>query len=52
MKPSVQDLDAWEKLGNPGWGWEALSPYYRKAEKYVLVYFSAKHCAYHALMEA
>ena len=24
-------VDAWEKLGNPGWNWSALKPYYAKA---------------------
>ncbi|KAL9108667.1 MAG: hypothetical protein Q9227_006613 [Pyrenula ochraceoflavens] len=28
------ELDAWEDLGNHGWNWEALLPYYKKAEKY------------------
>lgn len=28
--PSRSGLNAWEGLGNPGWGWEGLSPYIRK----------------------
>lgn len=28
--PSVADIDAFEVLGNPGWGWEGLNPYMRK----------------------
>lgn len=28
--PSRSGLNAWEALGNPGWGWEGLSPYIRK----------------------
>ncbi|KFY04700.1 hypothetical protein O988_00580 [Pseudogymnoascus sp. VKM F-3808] len=31
--PSKVGMDAWEKLGNPGWGWEGLSPYIRKFHK-------------------
>ncbi|KAF4589165.1 GMC oxidoreductase [Ophiocordyceps camponoti-floridani] len=26
-------FDAWERLGNPGWNWEALLPYYKQVEK-------------------
>ncbi|OBT67941.1 hypothetical protein VE03_02500 [Pseudogymnoascus sp. 23342-1-I1] len=31
--PSRVGMDAWERLGNPGWGWEGLSPYIRKFHK-------------------
>jgi len=27
---SKGDYDAWEALGNPGWGWNGLLPYFRK----------------------
>ena len=27
---SAADYDAWERLGNLGWGWEGLLPYFKK----------------------
>lgn len=27
-----QDFDDWKALGNPGWGWEDVLPYFRKSE--------------------
>ncbi|KAL2133538.1 hypothetical protein VTI74DRAFT_2191 [Chaetomium olivicolor] len=28
--------DAWQALGNPGWGWRDLLPYFKKSEKFVV----------------
>lgn len=28
--PSKSGFDSWEKLGNPGWGWDSMAPYFRK----------------------
>lgn len=30
IAPSKFDIDAWEKLGNSGWNWEVLAPYFKK----------------------
>lgn len=31
IAPAQSDIDAWEKLGNPGWNWAKLVPSYRKS---------------------
>jgi len=28
--PSAGSLDAWHRLGNPGWNFDSMKPYYRK----------------------
>ena len=30
------EFDAWECLGNDGWNWDTLLPYYKKAEKFTV----------------
>ncbi|KAL2016431.1 hypothetical protein VTK56DRAFT_3518 [Thermocarpiscus australiensis] len=29
-----EDYDAWEDLGNPGWGWDSLLPFFKKSETF------------------
>ncbi|KAI8289757.1 hypothetical protein K4K60_008004 [Colletotrichum sp. SAR11_57] len=31
---AAADFDAWEELGNDGWGWYGLLPYFKKVERY------------------
>ncbi|KAI1371246.1 GMC oxidoreductase [Hypoxylon crocopeplum] len=31
-----EDYDAWEKLGNRGWGWDSLLPFFMKSETFHL----------------
>ena len=33
IRPARSSLDHWEALGNKGWGWEGMLPYFRKHEK-------------------
>ncbi|KAH9482008.1 Dehydrogenase xptC [Psilocybe cubensis] len=31
---SADDYNNWEKLGNPGWGWRGLLPYFKKSSSF------------------
>lgn len=31
---TAADYDVWEQLGNPGWGWGGLFPYFKKSETF------------------
>lgn len=31
IAPSQADIDAWETLGNQGWNWAGLAPFYKKS---------------------
>jgi choline dehydrogenase-like flavoprotein len=34
VRGSRADYDGWESLGNKGWGWEGMAPYFRKHQVY------------------
>ena len=34
-RASKQEYDSWVTLGNPGWGWDDLVPYFKKAETFL-----------------
>jgi choline dehydrogenase-like flavoprotein len=36
IRANKEEIDAWERLGNKGWTWKSLLPYYRKAERYFI----------------
>jgi len=33
---AAADYDAWEALGNPGWGWDGILPYFKKVRSFSL----------------
>ena len=36
MRGDPMDFDHWRNLGNPGWGWEDVLPYFKRLEDHVL----------------
>ncbi len=34
MRGQVRDFEQWRALGNPGWGWDDVLPYYKRSEDY------------------
>jgi choline dehydrogenase len=32
IRGTASDYDAWEAMGNPGWGWQSVLPYFRRVE--------------------
>jgi choline dehydrogenase-like flavoprotein len=36
IRGNVAEFDAWEKLGNPGWNWNSIFPYFIKSEQYTV----------------
>ena len=35
LRGQAADYDHWRQLGNPGWGWQDVLPYFKKHEDYV-----------------
>lgn len=36
MRGTAADYDGWRDLGNPGWGWSDVLPYFKRAERHYL----------------
>ena len=34
MRGQARDYDLWRQMGNPGWGWDDVLPYFRRSERY------------------
>ena len=40
IKPPAEDVDAIERLGNPGWNWNNFMKYSQLTEKYAFAHLS------------
>ena len=36
IRGDIAEFDLWEDLGNPGWNWASMLPYYKMSEKYTI----------------
>jgi choline dehydrogenase len=34
MRGQARDYDLWRQMGNPGWGWDDVLPYFKRSERY------------------
>ena len=34
FRGNPEDFEEWEELGNSGWGWKDVLPFFKKAEKF------------------
>lgn len=34
IRADAAEIDAWEALGNKGWNWDTLLPYYKQTERF------------------
>lgn len=35
LRGQAADYDSWRQMGNPGWGWDDVLPYFKRSEDYV-----------------
>ena len=35
LRGQAADYDGWRQMGNPGWGWDDVLPYFKRSEDYV-----------------
>lgn len=40
LRAETAQIDAWERMGNKGWNWDSLMPYYKKSEYFESPYES------------
>jgi len=48
VRGDQEDYDAWERRGNPGWGWEDVLPYFKKSEDQLNTHY-ARNTKFHSV---